>query len=358
MVREAPSFNVNFSFDNYSPPSLGSERGGIVLGFRNWSGFGDQIAASFNRSTTGGNNQLDITYRAPLNARDGTLQARIAPNWTEITAESFDVLKIRGESELYELSYRQPLVRTTQKELGLSAGFTFQEGRTFIFNDLAVPFGIGPDQDGISRTSVIRVGIDYLRRDPLGSWALRSVQSFGTGLFNATTNEAPVPDGHFFSWQGQAQRAQQLAENHLLILRGDLQLTPHSLLPSQQFVIGGGQLVRGYRQNVRSGDNGLRFSIEDRITVKRDRQGNPILQVSPFIDLGTVWNVDGNPNVLPDRNGVMGTGIGILAPDILSGLKVDGVDLRLDYGVPLLDLGDPGDNLQDHGFYFNLNYHP
>jgi hemolysin activation/secretion protein len=78
-------------------------------------------------------------------------------------------------------------------------------------------------------------------------------------------NEDPVPDGRFLSWLGQIQRVQVLNNDNFLILQADVQLSTSGLLPSQQFVIGGGQSLRGYRQNVRAADNGVRFSIEDRI---------------------------------------------------------------------------------------------
>lgn len=81
----------------------------------------------------------------------------------------------------------------------------------------------------------------------------------------ATENDEPTPDGQFLSWLGQVQRVQVLGNNNFLVIQGDLQLTGNSLLPSQQFVIAGGQSVRGYRQNARSGDNGALFSIKDRL---------------------------------------------------------------------------------------------
>ena len=61
-------------------------------------------------------------------------------------------------------------------------------------------------------------------------------------------------------------------------------------------MIGGGQSVRGYRQNVRAGDNGFRFSIEDRIILVRDEGGEPVFILAPFFDMGSVWNVGDNPN--------------------------------------------------------------
>jgi hemolysin activation/secretion protein len=197
---------------------------------------------------------------------------------------------------------------------------------------------------------VIKFGQDYVRRDVRGAWSLRSQFSFGTGLLNATSNPDPIPDGHFFSWFGQVQRVQVLSPNNLLIVQADIQLTPDGLLPSQQFVIGGGQSLRGYRQNVRAGDNGVRLSIEDRITLQRNEAGESIFQLAPFFDMGTVWNVSDNPNTLQRQRFLAGVGMGLIWQPIPK------LNLRLDYGVPLINLDDRGTNAQDRGFYFNVNY--
>lgn len=179
---------------------------------------------------------------------------------------------------------------------------------------------------------------------------MRSLFSLGTGTLDATINFRPIPAGRFFSWLGQVQRVQTLNDNNLLILQGDLQLTPNGLLPSQQFVIGGGQSVRGYRQNVRAGDNGLRFSLENRITLQRDETGNSVFQLAPFVDLGTVWNVSDNPNKLQRQTFLAGAGLGLLYSPLPK------LNLRLDYGLPLVNLVDRGANVQDSGFYFSVNY--
>ncbi len=347
-VTENDPFDAYFSIDNYSPPSVGSERFGITLRDRNLTGLGDEFLASYYFAN-GSSNLYDFSYRLPINAMNGTLQFRAAPSDNRIVQDPFDVLEISGESELYEVSYRQPLVRSPRQEIALSVGFTYQNGQTFTFQG-PTPFGIGPDEDGISRTSTLKFAQDFLSRDVGGAWLARSQFSVGTGLFDATTNTDPTPDGRFFSWSGQLQRVQRLGDNHLLIIQTDLQLTPDSLLPAQQFVIGGGQSLRGYRQNARSGDNGFRFSIEDRITLERNDAERPIFQLAPFIDVGAVWNVEGNPNPLPSQTFLTAIGVGVLW-EIIPGLN-----LRLDYALPLVELDDKGNNAQDEGFYFSVNY--
>mgnify|MGYP002777057570 CR=1 FL=1 len=349
-VTEAKQLSGLVGVDNYSPPSVGAVRlGGSVL-YRNLTGFGDEIGLSFYHTTASGADNLDLFYRIPVNPMNGTVQFRFSPNWNRVIDPAFADLDIRGRSQLYDFSFRQPLFRNPRREFALSLGFAAQNGQTFLFENLPFPFGIGPDEEGNSRTRVLKFGQDYVKRDPFGAWALRSQFNFGIDVFDATVNESPIPDGRFFSWLGQVQRVQRLGNNHLLILQGDLQLTPDTLLPSQQFVIGGGQSIRGFRQNARSGDNGFRISAEDRIALVRDEAGLPILQIAPFIDFGKVWNTRGNPNFEAAQRFLAGAGLGILWQ------PYPGFNVRLDYGQAFLRLRDRGDDAQDYGFYFSVGY--
>lgn len=348
-VTEANPINAAVNFDNYSPPSVGSVRYGLGVAYNNLTGSGDQIYGSYNRSTTGGANLYDFGYRLPVNPMNGSLQLRAAINDYRITDSEFANFNIEGNSELYELSYRQPLIRSTREEFALSLGFAYRDGQTFLDNQPRA-FGFGPDDNGVSRTRVIKFGQDYIKRDPQGAWTGRSQFSLGTGLFDATKNSGSEPDGQFLSWLGQAQRVERLSNDNLLIFRVDLQLTPNSLLSSEQFVIGGGQTLRGYRQNVLYGDNGLRFSVEDRIAVMRNKAGIPTLQVAPFFDLGAIWNNSNNPNKFTRESSLTSLGLGLLWQPI------PGLNTRLDYAVPLVNIRDRGDNLQDDGLHFTINY--
>jgi len=255
---------------------------------------------------------LSFTYSAPLNPINGTLDTTVSLQRNRIVSGPFEVLDISGSSEFYEVSYRQPLMRTPLAEFALSLGMTYRTGQTFTFQG-PTPFGIGPDENGISRTNVLTFGQDYVRREQFGAWVVRSQFRLGMGLFDVTTSQAPNnPDGYFFAWNGQVQRVQLLGRDHFLIIQGDVQLTGDALLPSEQFSIGGGQSLRGYRQNARSGDNGFRFSIEDRITVSRNEAQESVLQLVPFFDMGAVWNVSSNPNFLPSQNFLASLGMGLI----------------------------------------------
>ncbi|TYQ23866.1 ShlB/FhaC/HecB family hemolysin secretion/activation protein [Pseudanabaena sp. UWO310] len=347
-VEESNQFGGFGSFDNYSPPAVGAERLGVGLLYRNVTGNGDTLSAAYYRTTTGGSNQYSFSYNLPLNPMNGTLTLQYSPSNFRITQTPFDVFNINGNNAQYDVSFRQPLWRSSIEEFALTLGYNYQNGQTFSFNDLATPFGTGPDANGVSRTSVVRFGQDYTLRDLSGTWALRSQFNLGTGLFGSTY--VTTPSGSFFSWLGQVQRLQVLGTDSLLIASLDAQLSADPLLPSQQFIIGGGQSLRGFRQNARSGDNGIRFSLENRNTIVRNDQGAPVLQIIPFLDAGGVWNNAKNPNTLPAQNFLAGGGVGFLYT------PVERLNLRLDFAIPFVNLSDRGTNVQEQSLYFSLGY--
>lgn len=352
-VTEAPNWGGSLGIDNSTPESVGGQRSRAEMYYRNLAGNGETLTGSWDRSFVGGSDVFRITYRQPVNARNGTVQLQTTIDRNEITLPPFDALDIAGETESYEISFRQPVIRTPRRELGLSIAYRYQNGQTFVGNvGTQLGTGTGAEPNGTTRVGVVKFGQDFVRRDSQGAWALQSQFSFGTDFpFDGTTNPGDIPDTHFFSWLGQAQRVQRLNDRNLLIVQADLQLATAPLLSSQQFVLGGGQSVRGYSQNLRSGDNGFRFSAENRFTVGRNTTGRNVLQLAPFFDAGVVWHNENNPNTLPDGTFLAGAGMGILWQ------PTPKLDIRFDWGVPIVSVDDDvRDEFQDHGLYFNVNY--
>ena len=356
-VVERNQFQGFVSFDNESPFALGSERYGAGVSIANMTEFGDRFSIANYRTTTGGLSQYDFNYSIPVNANDGLLSLRISPSNYRITQPDFAFLGIRGTNTLYEANFKQPILRSRLDELSVSLGYAYQSGQTFIFNDINIPFGIGPDADGTTRTGVLKFSQEYISRElNNSSWAFRSQLNLGTGLgiFNVSNNKADSPNaptGYFLSWNGLAQRVQSLGRDIFLIGTLETQLANDPLLSSQQFVIGGAQSVRGFRQNVRVGDNGIRFSLENRWIALRDEANESAkLQFLPFVELGGVWNNPRNPNALPTQNFIAAGGLGAIFE------PTKGLTLRLDYAIPFLQLADKSTNLQDSSLYFRMNY--
>lgn len=233
VVKEARRVGGSVSFDNYSPPAVGAERYSASLLGRSVTGNGDLVAFSATGTFRGGSQTYEFSYQLPVNPRQGTVGVRYAHSEYRIIQKPFDVFDFRGVADLVEANYRQPLWRSTREELALSVTYTFQQGQTFIFNDLGAPFGIGPDDRGSTTTHVLRLGQDYLRRDKQGAWLAKSVFNLGLGGTQITE-----PDATFFSWTGQLQRVQLLTPNVFVLGALEWQLAADPLLPSQQFTVG------------------------------------------------------------------------------------------------------------------------
>jgi hemolysin activation/secretion protein len=141
-----------------------------------------------------------------------------------------------------------------------------------------------------------------------------------------------------------------LAPETLLVLRSDLQFAGSSLVPLEQFAIGGFGSVRGYRQDLLLTDNGAFVSAEVQLPILRVPESRGVLRLIPFIDFGVGWNSSGETT--GDTNTLLATGLG------LQWQMRDSLDVRLDWGIPLIASDDRNRTLQEQGLYFSVNYSP
>ncbi|HEY9653423.1 MAG TPA: ShlB/FhaC/HecB family hemolysin secretion/activation protein [Coleofasciculaceae cyanobacterium] len=341
-LEEAPAFHAGVSTANNQSPSIGSVQTNLFVAHDNLLGFGDRFSAEYG--FTNGLDLYGINYAIPVNARDGTLSFRYNTSDSRIIEKDFEDLGIRSESQTLSLSFRQPIVRSPEREFALSLGLDLRRSQTFLLDDIPFSFSEGPE-NGESKVTVIRFSQDWQKRNPNRILAARSQFSVGLNAFDATINDTGT-DGRFFSWLGQFQWVQRLSSRTVLLARIDTQLTPDSLLSLERFSMGGGDTVRGYRQNQLVADNGILGSVEVRIPLTSDPR---TLQLIPFFDIGTAWNnQDSDPN--PATIASLGLGLRWLIGSDL--------DLRLDYGIPLIQVDNQGNSLQENGLYFSVRYQP
>ena len=347
-VIEADPFFVELFTDNARAPSVGSWRRGIRINESNLSGFGDRLFLQY--TNTEGSNAIDTAYSAPLNSSNTTLNIAGGVTSTKIVEEPFDRADIVGDSFNFDIGVRQPLLRTPTKEFALGLNATRQESNTEVDGE---NFALSPgaDENGETRISALRFSQEYTNRNLQQVFALRSQFSLGIDAFNATNNEDPEPDSQFFAWRGQGQYVRRLGRDTLLVLRSDLQFATTSLVPLEQFSVGGLQSVKGFRQDALLTDNGFFTSAEVRLPVLRVEEVGGVLQFAPFIDLGVGWNDDPDNNPNPEQQTLVGLGIGLQ-------WQMNNLSARIDYGFPLTDDITDGESLQEDGIYFSLTTSP
>lgn len=346
-VIEADPFTTEFFTDNARSPSVGSWRRGVRLSHINFLGFGDRLSGEY--VNTSGSNAVDLSYSVPITSRNTTIDLRGGVTSTEVVEEPFDLADIKGDSFNFEFGVRQPVYRTPTTEIAVGLSGTRQESNTEA-EGRNVRLSPGADENGETRISALRFNQEYTRQTLQDVLALRSQFNVGLDVFDSTINEDPVPDSRFFAWRGQGQYVKRLGQNSLFLIRSDLQFATSSLVPLEQFSVGGIQSVRGYRQDALLTDNGFFTSAEVRLPIYQAQSIDGLLSLAPFLDLGVGWNDDADTN--PEDQVLFGLGLG------LQWQMADSLTMRLDYGIPITGVEDSDDSLQENGVYFNVNYSP
>jgi len=341
-ISEAKTFNVQIGLDNNRAPSIGSFRRRLQVNQANLSGQGDALNLGY--SNTVGSNGIDLSYTRPINPRNGTLKFSYGLTVSNVVEPPFSRIDIEANSRYYELTFRQPLLQTPSQEFALGLTATRQESDTSV---LEIPFPLSPGADdrGRTRITALRFFQEWTKRNSREVIAARSQFSLGLGIFNSTINNES-PDSRFLSWRGQAQWVRLLAPDTLFLLQTDVQLADRTLVPLEQFGLGGQESVRGYRQDLLLTDNGALVSAEVRFPIARIPKWNTLVQLAPFLDFGSAWSSSGKPN--PDPNLLASAGLGLQ-------MQIgDRLSLRLDYGIPLVSAPSSKRTWQENGFYFSI----
>jgi hemolysin activation/secretion protein len=343
-VEERKPYWARLGFDNHRAPSIGSQRGQLELGYRNLTGFGDALDLGYAGSP--GAHDVGGRYQIPISRWDTRIALHARGIWSEIVEDPFDPLDVRSQIQSYGISIHQPVYRTIDDAIELSLAGEWRRSKTSVLG-IGVPFGEGSSQSGVSKVSVLRLGVDWVHRARSQVVAARSTLSWGIDALGATVNSGDTPDGRFLAWLGQAQWARRLGFLDLqLILREDIQLSNSPLLSLEQFSVGGHATVRGYRENALVRDNGLVGSIELRMPLVESSRGRPALELAPFLEHAYAWNRD-RPTSGPRSLFSAGLGLRFAISERARAQAYWGQEIR--------QIEDDGPwDLQDSGFQFRV----
>jgi hemolysin activation/secretion protein len=271
---------------------------------------------------------------------------------SRVVESPFDRLDINGTSQDIALGYRQPLIQTPSQEFALGVTLNHRVTdtgylRAVIGDRIGYP-SPGADPNGLTRLTAVRFSQDYVTRDTQQVFAARSQVSVGINALNSTDNSSS-PDGKFLTWRGQAQYVRALAPNSIFLAKVESQLADRPLVPLEQIGFGGQDTVRGYRQDLLLGDNGVLASVEARFPLFSTSDRSQLLQIAPFFDMAWVGNKQGN-TPSPRVNTIASTGVGLRYQ------TGDNFSAKLDYGIPFTSIEGGRRTGQEKGFYFSLNY--
>jgi len=371
-IKDAQPFRFALEFNNKRPPSVGAEILNAHATDLNLTGHNDVLdivygiahsnsGHSFEDFDFSGLDNIAGSYIFPVTPWATTLEVHASKSDTSIIEEPFTTLNINSKLEQYGATLRQPLYQTLNNEFAVSITAEKRRAEEFL---LGQPFSLSPGADnGITSVFVLRFSQEFVNRSQLHVLALRSTFNLGLDAFSAT-NTGVEPNGEFFSWLGQGQYVRRLWNtDNLLVARLNAQISSDPLFALEQFVLGGADSVRGYRENQILRDNGVFGSIEVRVPILYGKEHVPILMVAPFVDVGTGWNTlsdnhtstnngSGTPSGSSDRQmeTLTSTGVGL----ILNVTRHAHAEIYWGYGFNQ-DLITQHHNLQDYGVHFAVN---
>lgn len=356
-VADRNPFHASMDVSNYQTPLVGEIRGIGTLTHDNLTGHGDPLSVSYGHST-GAFPIVTASYALPFNRYGTTFSPYYRRYNFKLIEPPFGPLNINTNTEIIGMSLRHSVYKTVTDELAFSIIGEHLFTQSFLFG--SIPFDSFPGfQNGAATVSALRFLQDWTHRTLDTVLAVRSRFSVGINVLGATINPNPdTPDGQFFSWLGQAQAIKQYGENLLgmqLLGRMDLQLTNSPLFPLEQVALGGRYTVRGYREVTIIRDNSFIASVESRFPLVRWANGEPMVQLAPFIDVAHGWNLGENrpaPTApitnFPDT--LASAGIG-LRWNILPN---DRANFEIYWGQQLKHVARISHTVQDHGVHMGI----
>jgi hemolysin activation/secretion protein len=149
------------------------------------------------------------------------------------------------------------------------------------------------------------------------------------------------------NWRGQFLWLQRLEPNWLLIARSAIQVSDRPLASAEQFSLGGANNIRGYRTDQILADSGWLFSVELQKSILNWPEQNSTVTLATFLDYGLAWNQDNQAFNARGRE-LAATGLGLIW-DIDNRFNV-----RVDWGIPLINVPTIGDTLQESGITLSI----
>ncbi|MCX7075970.1 MAG: BamA/TamA family outer membrane protein [Methylococcales bacterium] len=302
VIRARP-YQVTFFGNNYRPPSVGGEGGGVSSWVSNLTGLGDTLNFTFQASE--GTRLYSGGWSMPI-FNQGT---QVYFNFTEgdswVMESPADNTDITSKVHNIEGGISHPLIENLQRKLIIGSSFAVRQndtrllGNSFSFNE-----GVN---SGHTQATVVRFFQEHIERREAQVLALRSTFSVGLNALGSTPQtNINFPSSEFFAWLGQGQYAHQVLDNgSQIVLRGHVQVSNSSLLPIEQIAVGGVNTVRGYRENELVRDEGFSNSVEFHYPLFGEPNAKQVLSLVPFVDYGGAWNRNQSARYL------LSTGLGL-----------------------------------------------
>jgi hemolysin activation/secretion protein len=363
LPRERADFYV--SAGNSRSPTVGGERVGIGAYARHFIASGDLLSGE--AGLTRGVVDVAAAYSAPIFSPTTSFNLRGSYNDAAVIDTPLLPLDIRtrdisGQASILRQLVRAPLtpagdgIWSPSQSLTAGIGISHRRQNSFLLDQ---PFSFAPGSvDGRAEYTALRLLGDYVVRNVDQVFAASVTGSVGLAGTRSNLQGVLNPDRHFLALLVQLNYARRLtATGFELRARLTGQAASSILYSGERLGVGGEQSVRGYRETLLLGDQGVVGSVE--LAFPFSLSGGEgarrsfdwgAFSIAAFADAAYVANVEGPA---PDPDAIAGTGLA------LTWQPTEAMSLRLTYGHALVEVDPTGTtDIQDQGFHLRFTIHP
>lgn len=259
-VKDKFPLHLSTDVNNLGTDNTGKVRWGVGVTDTNLLGLMDELSARFqigsNAYAVGANYTIPVTsYQTALNFSYSYSSVNLGGD--------FKALDVEGTASTYGVSVVQPFYdKVYSNGIGLNAGatvgFDFKTVRNRVLGQKA----------GTDDLRILNLGLNLEESDKWGRTILPQSVHFGFSNFLGASDNVDAgatragSGGQFFAYRSSFLRYQRLPKELVFAMRGNFQLTPDRLAPSEQFRLGGAFSVRGYQEGEYLADSGALMQNE------------------------------------------------------------------------------------------------
>ncbi len=259
-VEEQFPFHAGYGFNNLGTVSTGPFRQSVSYSAGNLLGWDDQFSGRVEISERRDFIGVSNSYLLPLDSRGDLFTFDFSHVDVEI-GKDLKPLAAVGRASVFGPTVIIPFLQRRFLSGEWTMGFDYKRIRTLINGNVNA-------KDDLR---VFRFGPNLIENDKWGRTILTNAfQIAFAGFLGGLNNNDPVAsrreaDGYFWQYNFTLARLQNIWNGIQAVGRFSAQLTPHRLVPAQEFRLGGFDTVRGYPEGSFLGDYGFQGSLELRV---------------------------------------------------------------------------------------------
>lgn len=324
-VEDQPPLRWTLSLDNTGRAATGAYRTALAYQNANTLGGDEVLGLRLETSPTRIRDNLTVgtSLRVPLYGQLSALE--FSANYSDVKSATSRTpagdLSFAGRGQAVSVKYQQYLSRVGEGKQQISVGWDWRQ----FLNDCSLGvFGAAGCGSAAASVGVRPLSLLY-NLQSLGRYSAH-VQWSANGLpggrhgaqadFNAVR---PGAKARYQVLRAGLSTVSALGEEGTLYWRNALQVTPHGLVPGEQFGLGGAGSVRAYLERELVGDQGFSTSVEWATPLKAVNQSPwwtqawptaPTLNAAAFADAGVLSNRLGT-RCQADRSTCQLVGVGL-----------------------------------------------